>query len=128
MSADNYYVIRKDRQGYFVPIMGFASSNGAPLVRATDPRFKDFHAAIEYAALEYTEYGINVDNECYSDAVPVHFRRLTTGHYATCPAQDNTPVRNLTASAKHLNLNGKKITACTPNNTKISPSDRKSSV
>jgi hypothetical protein len=87
MSADNYYVIRKDRQGFFVPIMGFASSNGAPLVRATDPRFKDFHAAIEYAALEYTEYGINVDNECYSDEVPVHFKRLTTGHYATCPAQ-----------------------------------------
>jgi hypothetical protein len=91
MSADNYYVIRKDRQGYFVPIMGFASSNGAPLVRATDPRFKEFHAAIEYAALEYTEYGINVDDECYSDATPVHFRRLTTGHYATCPAQDNYP-------------------------------------
>lgn len=87
MSADNYYVIRKDRQGYFVPLMGFASNNGAPLVRATDPRFKEFHDAIEYASREYTEYGITVDNECYSDETPVHFRRLSTGHYATCPAQ-----------------------------------------
>lgn len=88
MSADNYYIIRKDRQGYFVPLMGFASSNGAPLIRAKDPRFKDFHSAIEFAATDYTEYGITVHDECYSEESPSHYRRLTTGHYATCPAQE----------------------------------------
>lgn len=93
MSADNYYIIRKDRQGFFVPVMGFRSNNGYPQVRATDPRFEDFHAAIEHASNDYAEYGITVHEECYGDELPVISRRLATGHYSSCPAQYNTEMQ-----------------------------------
>jgi hypothetical protein len=87
MSADNYYMIRKDRQGFFVPVMGFASNDGPPHVQANSPRFHELFAAMEFAAQDYTEYGIRVHDECYSDDLPVLSKRLTTGHYANCLAQ-----------------------------------------
>jgi hypothetical protein len=85
MSADNYIIIRKDRQGFFVPIMGFASVGEAPMVTARNPRFKEFLTALEFAATEPTEYGITVHEECYSDKAPT-LAKDGHGHYPNCPA------------------------------------------
>lgn len=84
MSSDNYYMIRRDRQGFFVPVMGFASAESSPPVRGNCPRFKEFHDAVDYAASEYSEYGIRVHDECYSDELPVLLRLVQTGHYPAC--------------------------------------------
>jgi hypothetical protein len=84
MSADNYYIIRKDRQGFFVPVMGFASNDAAPNVRANSPRFHEFLSAIEFASQDYTEYGITVHDECYKDELPIREKDEDTGHYPEC--------------------------------------------
>lgn len=89
MSADNYYMIRKDRQGFFVAVMGFASVEGSPPIRANSPRFKELHSAMEFASNDYTEYGIRIHDECYSEEPPVLLKRVTTKHYPACAAPDS---------------------------------------
>lgn len=61
MSADNYFVIRKDDTGRFAATMGFASDHGVPPIDDTDPRFDSLAEALTYANAEYTEYGVRVD-------------------------------------------------------------------
>jgi hypothetical protein len=84
MSADNYYSIRKDRQGFFVPVMGFASNDGPPAVTGKDPRFVELTSALEFSTNDYTEYGITIHEECYSDVPPTREKDVDTGHYPEC--------------------------------------------
>ena len=85
MSSDNYYLIRKDRQGYFAVVMGFASLTEPPAVRANSARFEELFAAMDYAAADYSEYGVIIHEECYSDKPILLVRNKETGHYPTCP-------------------------------------------
>lgn len=84
MSADNFYLIRKDRQGYFVPVMGFASNDARPSIEEKDPRFIELVSALEFASNDYTEYGIRIDEECYEDEAPTREKDKDTGHYPEC--------------------------------------------
>ena len=87
MSADNYYLIRKDRQGFYVPVMGFASDDTAPIVRGNQPRFRDLAAAVTYASEDYTEYGVSIHPECKNPEPPV-LERTANGHYSNCWAPE----------------------------------------
>lgn len=86
MSADNYYLIRKDRQGFFSPVMGFASDECHPVITSRHPRFVELPDALDFAGAEYTEYGIIIHEECYSDETPT-FQKEANGHYAVCPTR-----------------------------------------
>jgi len=75
MSADNFYVIRKDTNGKFVAAMGFASDYvgndepgwGLPDIEDNDPKFDSLDEALEFAVNQYSEYGVSVDRECEPD-------------------------------------------------------------
>lgn len=84
MSSDNFYLIRKDRQGYFVPVMGFASDEVTPIITSKHARFKELLGALEFAESNYTEYGITIHEECYSEETPV-FEKPKEGHFVRCP-------------------------------------------
>lgn len=83
MSADNYWLIRKDNFGKFVPVMGFMSNEQPPFIRARDPRFDTIDEAILSVENEYSEYGTSVHPECHEDAVPRPFKN-SEGHYLNC--------------------------------------------
>lgn len=71
MSADNFYIIRKDQGGKYVPVMGFASADDDYdfVIRPHDkPRFDTVREALDWAWDEYTEYGVTVHPECGDDA------------------------------------------------------------
>lgn len=90
MSADNYYIIRKDVHGLFVPVMGFASADEdgyVPRIESRDARFTTLNEAIDYASNDYSEYGVSVHPECDSDEVPV-LEQTNSGHYFDCPEGD----------------------------------------
>jgi len=61
MSADNYYVVRRDPGNMeWVVSMGFMSEEIGPCmipVSAGDPRFKNHDEAVAYACENYSEYG-----------------------------------------------------------------------
>lgn len=65
MSADNYYIIRKHPDGGFAAPMGFDSDDRTPSV---DPKrhqsFPTLDAAADWAAAQYSEYGVSVHDEC----------------------------------------------------------------
>lgn len=67
MSADNFYLIRKDHdhgKPVFVPVMGFASDDEEPTIRGDEPAFPTVGQAFRWASKEYTEYGVQVHEEC----------------------------------------------------------------
>jgi len=81
VSADNFYIIRKDQGGKYVPVMavgrrvaglgGFASADDDYdfVIRPHDkPRFDTVREALDWAWDEYTEYGVTVHPECGDDA------------------------------------------------------------
>lgn len=70
MSADNFYIIRKDPHGLFVPVMGFASNEDLPALGSRHPRFTTIAAAMAYANADYSEYGTSVHEECFTDIAP----------------------------------------------------------
>lgn len=67
MSADNFYIIRKDPHGLFVPVMGFASNEDLPAIGSRHSRFTTIAAAITYAEADYSEYGTSVHEECLTE-------------------------------------------------------------
>ena len=65
MSADNYYIIRKDQKtGQFVPVMGFASDDYEAVIRDNDKRYDTIGEALDYADRQYAEYGVQIHDEC----------------------------------------------------------------
>lgn len=83
MSADNYWLIRKDKFGLFVPVMGFESNNENPIIRSQDKRYTSFELAVNSIKDEWTEYGIRVHDECWSESIPKYV--LTEhGHFPGC--------------------------------------------
>lgn len=82
MSADNFYIIRKDPHGLFVPVMGFASNEDLPALGSRHPRFTTIAAAMAYANADYSEYGSSIHEECLSDIPPVLEER--NGHINGC--------------------------------------------
>lgn len=89
MSADNYYVVRKDAYGFFVPVMGFASSDDhyVPRVESSDSRFKTVKEAVSWALDSYSEYGVSVHPECESDE-PSVLELSPAGHFYDCNMSD----------------------------------------
>ena len=60
MSADNYYLVRRDG-ARFVVSQGCDSATNDPDVRADDPRFDTFEAAALWADSRQSEYGVRFD-------------------------------------------------------------------
>lgn len=90
MSADNYYVVRKDAYGFFVPVMGFASSDESgyvPRVESVDKRFVTVKDALDWALNSYSEYGVSVHSECESDE-PSVLELSPAGHFWDCDFSD----------------------------------------
>lgn len=90
MSADNYYVIRKDAYGFFVPVMGFASNDEfgyVPRVESTDRRFLTVGEALDWALGSYSEYGVSVHPECDSNE-PSVLELSPAGHFWDCDFSD----------------------------------------
>jgi hypothetical protein len=83
MSADNYWMIRKDIHNFFVPLMGFASEEENPIVSSKNPRFNTIKEAVASVIHEDCEYGIVIHNECFSDE-PVELIANESGHYKGC--------------------------------------------
>ena len=91
MSADNYYVIRKDAYGFFVPVMGFASNdeNGyVPRIESNDRRFYTIKEALNWALNAYSEYGVSIHDECESDE-PSVLELSDNGHFYDCELSDS---------------------------------------
>ena len=89
MSADNYYVVRKDAYGFFVPVMGFASADEhyVPRVESRDKRFVTIKDALDWALNDYSEYGVSVHPECESDE-PSVLELSPVGHFYDCDLSD----------------------------------------
>lgn len=90
MSADNYYIVRKDAYGFFVPVMGFASSDESgyvPRVESRDKRFVTVKDALDWAYNKYSEYGVSVHPECYSNE-PSELELSPAGHFYDCNLSD----------------------------------------
>jgi len=87
MSADNYYLIRKDNFGLFVPVMGFASDPHAATISLRDPRFTTVDEALAAIENEWSEYGTSVDPECFSSQGSILEKR-ENGHYVDCVQSD----------------------------------------
>ena len=83
MSADNFWVVRKDKFGHFAAIMGFASNEEEPTIRPRDPRYETVEEALHSIQDEWSEYGTSVHGECYVDEIPTPDKR--DGHYLECP-------------------------------------------
>jgi hypothetical protein len=89
ISDDNYYLIRQDREGFFVPVLGFASHGVFPIVRGRDMRFVELLDAMMFADRQITEFGTQVADECYSTE-PVRLLPVEgSEHYYGC-AQAST--------------------------------------
>jgi hypothetical protein len=65
VSADNYWLVRRNPAGGFSPVMGFDSDDGKPEVWASTPVFDTPEAALASVQGEYAEYGHSIDPECY---------------------------------------------------------------
>lgn len=83
-TVGNYYLVRRDRQGFFVPVMGFVSDDAAPIVRERHPRFEDIIEALQYADDDTTEYGVQIHQECYEPDPPTLTFVEEKGHYYGC--------------------------------------------
>lgn len=83
MSADNFWMIRKDKFGNFAPLMGFASDEEDPIIQLRHPRFASMEDAMFAIKDEWTEYGTSVHPECWVDEEPTPGKR--EGHYLSCP-------------------------------------------
>lgn len=79
----NYMLIRKDSHGFFVPIMGFATSDRIPTVAAHHPRFTELFSALEHASTIETEFGLRIHDECHEDTLPT-LEKTAQGHYEDC--------------------------------------------
>jgi hypothetical protein len=86
MSADNFYLIRKDNFGLFAPVMGFASDEQPPTITSRHPRFTTVEAALDAISGEWSEYGTSVHPECLTDEPAV--LETQNGHYLDCPQSD----------------------------------------
>lgn len=70
MSADNFYIVRKHPFGGFAAVQGFASDVDEndeqiyPEVNVTDQQFKSIGEALNWAVIQYSEYGVDVHPEC----------------------------------------------------------------
>lgn len=65
MSADNYYRICKHPRGGYTAVMRFMSNDERPEPRDSDPQFRTWQEAYEYADKDtIIEYGIQVDPDC----------------------------------------------------------------
>jgi hypothetical protein len=84
MSADNYYLIRRDRQGFFIPVMGFVSDEETPIVRERHLRFADIIEALQYADKDNAEYGVQIHKECYETEAPILSFAGEGEHYYGC--------------------------------------------
>jgi len=62
MSADNYWIIRRDGPQFAVS-MGFESDDGPGPIKPHDPRFDTIEAARNFAADLWTEYGVREELE-----------------------------------------------------------------
>lgn len=75
MSADNFYIVRKHPFGGYAAVMGFASDVDDndeqiyPEVEVTDQQFKSIGEALNWAVIQYSEYGVDVHPECESKSV-----------------------------------------------------------
>lgn len=84
MSSDDFYIIRKDAYGFFVPLHAFASDEYIPIISLEDIRFQTLDEAIKYAAQDsWTEYGVQVHEECYEN-FPAILKKEVNGHYYGC--------------------------------------------
>lgn len=64
MSADNYYTVKKDENGKYVPRMGFMSNLDSGFgadIRPSDPRFDTWKEAADSIHDNYSEYGFIVE-------------------------------------------------------------------
>lgn len=81
MSADNFYIVRKHPFGGYAAVMGFASDVDDndeqiyPEAEITDQQFKSIGEALNWAVIQYSEYGVDVHPECESKSV---VRRIKT--------------------------------------------------
>jgi hypothetical protein len=75
MSADNFYIVRKHPFGGYAAVQGFASDVDDndeqiyPEANVTDQQFKSIGEALNWAVMEYSEYGVDVHPECESKSV-----------------------------------------------------------
>lgn len=70
MSADNYYVVLPHPDGGFTPVMGFASDEQGPTVRADAVAFETPLEALNAVVDEYAEYGHSISPLCYTEPEP----------------------------------------------------------
>lgn len=90
MSSDNYYIVRKDAYGFFVPVMGFASNDEdgyVPRISSRDKRFTNIKDAINEALNSYSEYGVDVHPECKTNE-PSVLDLSPAGHFYDCDFSD----------------------------------------
>ena len=71
MSADNYYLVRRNPAGGFSPVMGFGSWEEKPTVEAGAPVFGTPELALASVLGEYAEYGHSIDPECFESTAPL---------------------------------------------------------
>lgn len=69
MSADNFWLVRRNWPSGFSPVMGFASDETKPDVRADAPVFATPEEALASVLGDYAEYGHSIDPECYAPTV-----------------------------------------------------------
>lgn len=74
MSADNYYTIKRDESGKYVPAHGFMSAledGYRAEIYDHSPRFDTREEAVEYALNDWSEYGLidegGDDDEAHHD-------------------------------------------------------------
>jgi hypothetical protein len=75
MSSDNFYIVRKHPFGGYAAVMGFASdvddndNQIYPEANVVDQQFKSIGEALNWAVIQYSEYGVDVHPECESKSV-----------------------------------------------------------
>lgn len=67
ISSDNYWLVRRHSASEFVPVMGFASDTGRPVI---DPQrmtttYPTPEAALDAVINDWAEYGHSIDPECH---------------------------------------------------------------
>lgn len=99
--SNDYCLLRKDRQGFYVPVIGKENEKDLPVVTGLDPRFKEMFDALDFISSSYPHMKMKIGVECYVDFLPTLKGRHK--HYFGCPQSSNdSMIRSLKCSCERV--------------------------